>query len=59
MERWELGSQSVESVKNVVIIRQMFITKESLNLFSAEEKNNLDSDLESSYSEVMMGAIMR
>ena len=49
----------MESVKNVVIIRQMLITNGLLNLYSSEEKMNLDSDLESSYSEVMMEAIMR
>ena len=49
----------MESVKNDVIIRQMLITKGLLNLYSAEEKKNLDSDLESYYSEVTMEAIMR
>ena len=49
----------MESVKNVVIIRQMLITKGLLKLYSAEENMNLDSDLESHYSEVTMDAIMR
>ena len=58
MEHSELDSQIVELVKNVVIFRQMFITRESLDLSSAEEKMNLDSDMEIHYSEVTIYTVM-
>ena len=59
MEHSELDSQIVEFVKNVVIFRQMFITRESLDLFSAEEKMYFDSEMEIHYSEVTMNAVLR
>ena len=59
MESWRLDSQLVESVRNVVIIRQMLITNGLLNSYSSEEKMNPESDLESFCSEVMMEVTMR